>query len=333
MSTGFEIKLQWPHIYDMTTEKVHHEDAFPADIPQTHEVIAGLWVRHDQIWGLPIWVDVQMWLQDPMGQIQGYREHGFEMAPGDMQLIQSHPVILDLPGRWRLQAAYQFLGWNWNRTWDGIDCTATSHTLTLTSQNGGTIYAFSDGQERTVGPGQTRTFEVSRGSQVVLQAVAQSGYSFRRWTGAPIDGNTSTMVQFQMMAAYNITASWDQEVVLPGALEGNVLEQGTGHPISGATVKSGVYSGQTNLQGFYRITGIPPGSYAFEYSASGYWSEQRGVIIQSDRTTKLDVALNPVDPGNGNGPPPEDGEILKYVLIGGAVIAGAVAVSRIAKRR
>ena len=334
MSTGFEIKLQWPHIHDITDQVVYHEADLPAGIPETHNVRGQAWIVNED-WGLTLVVTVQLWLQDPMGQIRGYREQTFTLAPNKMELMRAEPVVLDLPGRWRLQGRYQYDMWDWNRTWDAIDCLSTSHNLTLASQNGGSIYAYADGREITVGPGQSRTIEVSRGSTVSLQALAGSGYKFRRWTGQPIDGNTSTMVQFQMMGNYSITASWEEVVVEPGILQGYVMEYGTGTPIQGATVKSGIYSATTNSAGYYKITGIPAGSYTFEYSALGYWAEQRGVLIQSGRTTTLDVALKEVGNGNGNGNGngEENGEILKYVLIAGGVVLGAVLIRQIAGRR
>ena len=333
MSTGFEISLKAPRIRDITANQWHDEPAFPVGISETHEVNGQVMVANNELWGVDITVTVKLWLQDPMGTTRGYKEQTFVLGPADWVLMPTERVVLDVPGRWRLQASYHFLGWNWTRTWDAIDCQVIEHTLILTSQNGGSIQAYVAGQEITVGPGQTRTIEgIPRRSTVGLQAFPSSGYTFRRWTGAPVNGDTSTMVQFEMLNNYSITASWEQQAVEPGVIEGVVMENETGQPISGATVQSGSYTTTTNSSGAYQITGIPAGQYTFIYSKSGYWTEQRDVLIQSGQTTKLDVALKEAN-GNGNGNGEEgEGEILKYALIGGGIILVTVLVRSALKR-
>lgn len=333
MSTGFEVKLQWPTIRDITGNATYHEADLPVGIPETHEVRGQAWVvNEDYLYAFT--VTVELWLQDPMGEIRGYRQETFTLQPGDWQLMQAEHVVLDLPGRWRLQGRYMYAMWDWTRSWDAIDCLTIGHTLTLTSQTGGSIRAFISGQDITVGPGQSTTiYDIARGSPVSLQAVPESGYGFTQWSGSPINGETSTMVQFEMMGDYSITASFQQQQIEPGALYGTVVDYQTGEPISGAAISSGIYKDTADTHGLYEITGIPPGQYVFSYAAYGYGTEERDVLIRSGTRLKLDVALKEVT--NGNGTPPngdeETDDTLKYVLIGGGVILGAVIVRQLVR--
>jgi len=81
-----------------------------------------------------------------------------------------------------------------------------------------------------------------------------------------------------------------------GQLEGRVVERGTGEPIPGASV---VVSGTTfgtaaEASGAFRLR-MPAGRYAIRVTAVGYAARTDSVTIRRDETTRLAVALAPVD--------------------------------------
>lgn len=87
----------------------------------------------------------------------------------------------------------------------------------------------------------------------------------------------------------------------PGTIAGTVTDAVTTNPILGATVR--VYSGQTlegtattDVNGDYSITGLAPGVYTVEASATDYQSASQGASVVSNVTTTVDFALDP-DPG------------------------------------
>jgi outer membrane receptor protein involved in Fe transport len=79
-----------------------------------------------------------------------------------------------------------------------------------------------------------------------------------------------------------------------GKIAGRVLDKATNEPLVSANI---VLVGTTlgascDLEGYYTIINIPPGSYVLEIRLLGYRSTTfKGVLVAVDRTTKVDAAL------------------------------------------
>lgn len=78
-----------------------------------------------------------------------------------------------------------------------------------------------------------------------------------------------------------------------GSLKGFVYDKTNGEPLSGATVaitslKKGA---QSNLEGFYNIPKLPPGTYDVTVTALGYESMTKQAIVVADEVTSLKFEL------------------------------------------
>ena len=72
-----------------------------------------------------------------------------------------------------------------------------------------------------------------------------------------------------------------------GSLKGFVYDKTNGEPLTGATVaittlKKGA---QSNLEGFYNIPKLPPGTYDVTVTALGFESMTKQAIIVADEVT------------------------------------------------
>ncbi|PFG06479.1 carboxypeptidase regulatory-like domain-containing protein [Bacillus sp. es.034] len=101
----------------------------------------------------------------------------------------------------------------------------------------------------------------------------------------------------------------------PGGINGQITNLSTGDTIPGATVviidgisQIPVVSTTTSVFGNYSVSGLAPGSYIVSASKLNFTTEQIGAIVQSDSSTRADLALgeNPgtlsgiVEDTNGN---------------------------------
>ncbi|MDZ7729947.1 MAG: carboxypeptidase regulatory-like domain-containing protein [Natrialbaceae archaeon] len=84
----------------------------------------------------------------------------------------------------------------------------------------------------------------------------------------------------------NLTVS-----TIPGTLTGTVTD-GSGTPISGATVQTGAGSDTTDGSGGYTIT-LAPGSYTVTAAATSYQNASAAVSIVSNTTTTQNFSLSP----------------------------------------
>jgi len=82
----------------------------------------------------------------------------------------------------------------------------------------------------------------------------------------------------------------------PGSLEGHVLDAVTSRPIRGAVVEIPVLGlrGVADEYGYYRIDGIPEGTYHAVCYAEGYEAETAWVVVEAGRVTVRDWRLRPV---------------------------------------
>ncbi|BCB03802.1 carboxypeptidase regulatory-like domain-containing protein [Bacillus sp. KH172YL63] len=87
---------------------------------------------------------------------------------------------------------------------------------------------------------------------------------------------------------------------VPGTISGNLTDDVSGQPISGAVVQiinsSGqvVTTGTTDALGNYTIENLVPGSYSVVFSANGYSNTVLGAIVTQNQTTTLDAGLDPI---------------------------------------
>ena len=81
-----------------------------------------------------------------------------------------------------------------------------------------------------------------------------------------------------------------------GKIAGRVLDRGTNEPLVAVDVyieALGV-GGATDMEGYYFILNVPPGSYEIEASMIGYRVEiKKSVAVFADRTTHVDFRLDP----------------------------------------
>ena len=82
----------------------------------------------------------------------------------------------------------------------------------------------------------------------------------------------------------------------PGAVQGQILDQVTSQPISGATVTlfNGslfVTNGQTDINGNYLLNNLAPGTYTLSATAANYQTLTQGVTVNSLATTIANFSL------------------------------------------
>jgi len=153
-----------------------------------------------------------------------------------------------------------------------------------TATGGGVDYTLADGT-LTFGPGETsKTVDVA----IVDDAVAESGETVEITLANPRNAVLGAPT------VHTLTIRDNDGGTLFGVLTGTV----TGGPnrvgISGATVTAGGVSTHTRSNGQYVISPLSAGNYSVRVSASGYESETRRVTIQNNKTTRVNVHLEPI---------------------------------------
>lgn len=82
-----------------------------------------------------------------------------------------------------------------------------------------------------------------------------------------------------------------------GLVSGRVTSRGDGEPLVGVNVllQGTVRGTSTNINGEYRITAVPPGTYTLVFSLVGFQRETRsGIVVEDGKTTSVDVAMSQV---------------------------------------
>ncbi|MEM1127891.1 MAG: TonB-dependent receptor [Bacteroidota bacterium] len=79
-----------------------------------------------------------------------------------------------------------------------------------------------------------------------------------------------------------------------GTVEGRVSDAGTGDPLPGATIQivGSAQGSATDLEGRYRLTGVPTGAQIFRVSFVGYQSTDTTLTVPAGQTVELNVALS-----------------------------------------
>ena len=78
-----------------------------------------------------------------------------------------------------------------------------------------------------------------------------------------------------------------------GSLTGQVTDQDSGAAIGSARISVGGKVGQTDANGDYTLTDIPPGLHNMHISADGYEDYKGEVVVEANTSTIKDVALEP----------------------------------------
>ncbi len=80
-----------------------------------------------------------------------------------------------------------------------------------------------------------------------------------------------------------------------GKLAGRIIDRQTGEPVIGASVviASTTMGASTDIDGYYHIINVPPGTYDVTISCVGYARVSHRATIRVDLTTTLDIALVP----------------------------------------
>lgn len=84
-----------------------------------------------------------------------------------------------------------------------------------------------------------------------------------------------------------------------GEITGTVLDANTGEPLIGANVVvvDEDWGASTNLEGEYRIDGVPAGSYTLEAAYLGYATETTDITVEADETVEVNFELSEVQLG------------------------------------
>jgi len=109
--------------------------------------------------------------------------------------------------------------------------------------------------------------------------------------------NKSKEITFIQLLIFFITVFFSVSLFAgtTGKISGNIKDKETGEPIVGANViLEGTYLGAaTDLDGYYSINNIPPGSYKVIISSVGYQKVTvENVLVKIDLTTKLDMDIS-----------------------------------------
>lgn len=168
-----------------------------------------------------------------------------------------------------------------------------------------TLTAKWKGQEFTV------RFNTNGGSYVYPQTVeggetlsepvtVRKGYSFAGWF---TDSACTESWDFndEVTSGMTLYAKWDLPVS-DVSVSGRITDEESGDGIRNATVKlSGGRNAITDEFGYYRIQGVPAGTYTITASAFGYNDKSRADFTVGTVSTGYDAALTRIGGGGGGG--------------------------------
>ncbi|MBH0156312.1 carboxypeptidase regulatory-like domain-containing protein [Fictibacillus sp. 5RED26] len=104
----------------------------------------------------------------------------------------------------------------------------------------------------------------------------------------------------------------------PGSIIGTVIDEDSGAPLPGASLKvvnsSGITDASvtTDVNGQFSVDSLAPGTYVITFSSDGHGTKTIGTYVQSDQTTTVDVTLRRLA-----------GVLTGNVSSGGSTISGA----------
>jgi len=97
------------------------------------------------------------------------------------------------------------------------------------------------------------------------------------------------LVAFMFFSTTIIVKSQDNSAII----RGKVSVSETGEPAVGVNVglQNTIYGAATDMEGYYKITGIKPGTYTLVFTAIGFKDERQTVKLNSGQTLVMDKAL------------------------------------------
>ncbi len=81
---------------------------------------------------------------------------------------------------------------------------------------------------------------------------------------------------------------------LPGSLDGTVTSSTSGSPVADAIVVLGQWRAQTDANGHYGFTDLPPDTYALQVSVAGHQTYQASVPIARATSSTINISLIPL---------------------------------------
>lgn len=138
------------------------------------------------------------------------------------------------------------------------------------------------------GPGQTTT---AADGSYTLSSVAPGTYTVTAAANGYQSSSQSVSVTAGATSSINFALAQSVQGA-NGSLTGKVTSIFDGHAISGATVSYAGGSAVTDSSGAYQFASLPPGSYSFTASASGWHARTETATISGGTQTTLNFAIS-----------------------------------------
>lgn len=154
--------------------------------------------------------------------------------------------------------------------------------------------------------------EVIQGGNVLATAVTDAQGNYMLTGLAPGNDVVRVTADLFQVALQGVTIEAGAQTITnftlqsrPGSISGVIQDATTEAPLSGANVlilQGGVQvaSALTQSDGSYVINGLPVGSYVVQASASGYQTNQQGIVVTADAVLSVTLSLY-ADPGSVRG--------------------------------
>ncbi len=188
---------------------------------------------------------------------------------------------------------------------------ATTGTIsgTVTDSSTGSPIA---GASVSTQPATTTATTDSQGNYSISN-VTPGSYTVTASASGYFPGSASVTVTAGQTSTCNVAL---QPVPTTGTISGTVTEEGTGTPISGASVSTqpSTTTVTTDGQGNYTISDVDPGSYTVTASASGYIADSANVTVTAGDTSTANLALQADYSGTWSGNTTQD-EGISFTIV------------------
>ncbi|HBK33218.1 MAG TPA: TonB-dependent receptor [Porphyromonadaceae bacterium] len=150
-------------------------------------------------------------------------------------------------------------------------------------------------------------YDISRVEDVRVAAYSAATQNTEEWLDRSLK-NTPFIYRKKADGNYYLVQRPQQtDTSEKGSLKGRIVEAETSEPLIGATVKiQGTQFGTiTDMDGYYRLTGVPEGRHTLEVTYLGYTNEKVDVRVRASQTETYNVVLSP------------DSKMLQEVIVSG----------------